>query len=155
VSFYQQAVSHHRLATERAPQLIEFRNERADTCAALADVLLRLGRPYEAATYAVDIRNLCPRDSDKLFSAARLLALSANSVESTTGVEERSDTELPSLLTYQDAASETLRLAVAAGFRDLNRLSNDSAFAALRGRPDYQALLIDLDFPADPFQRYR
>ena len=46
-----------------------------------------------------------------------------------------------------------LREAVAAGFQDAKRLHDDPAFAAFRSDPQFQATLLDLKFPQDPFAR--
>ena len=47
----------------------------------------------------------------------------------------------------------SLRRAIDAGFRMVTLLRTEEDFAPLRSRPDFQALLLDLDFPADPFAR--
>jgi tetratricopeptide (TPR) repeat protein len=52
----------------------------------------------------------------------------------------------------QDRAIDGLRRALAAGF-ERGRLMGDHDLDALRARPDFQALLIDVAFPADPFAR--
>jgi serine/threonine-protein kinase len=52
-----------------------------------------------------------------------------------------------------DRAMVALRQAIAAGFRMAARLRTEEDLASLRSRPDFQALLLDLDFPADPFAR--
>ncbi len=50
-----------------------------------------------------------------------------------------------------DKAMETLRRAVAAGFRDTNRLRVDTDLDPIRSRPDFQMLMLDLAFPSNPF----
>jgi eukaryotic-like serine/threonine-protein kinase len=60
---------------------------------------------------------------------------------------DQSDTSLAHL----DAAMSLLRRATASGFRDTISLSTDAAFDPLRSRPDYKSLILDLEFPADPF----
>jgi hypothetical protein len=62
-----------------------------------------------------------------------------------------------SLLTPSDAsglgeqAVLALRQAIAAGFRDVGFMRRDTDLNALRSRPDFQMLLLDLAFPSNPF----
>jgi tetratricopeptide (TPR) repeat protein len=48
-------------------------------------------------------------------------------------------------------AVDALRRAAAAGYCDARRLNVDPAVDPLRGRRDFQELLLDLSFPTDPF----
>jgi serine/threonine-protein kinase len=50
-------------------------------------------------------------------------------------------------------AVDALRRAAAAGHCDARRLDRDPAVDPLRGRRDFQELLLDLSFPTDPFGR--
>jgi hypothetical protein len=50
-----------------------------------------------------------------------------------------------------DRAMAALRRAVAAGWNDVEQMKHDPNLDPLRARPDFQALLLDLSFPADPF----
>src|SRR5262249_33628436 len=50
-----------------------------------------------------------------------------------------------------DRAVATLQRAIELGWADSNALKNDPAFDSIRWRPDFQALLVDLAFPADVF----
>ena len=50
-----------------------------------------------------------------------------------------------------DRAMNRLRESVAAGFRDSAHMRNDTDLDPLRTRPDFQALMMDLAFPPDPF----
>jgi serine/threonine-protein kinase len=52
---------------------------------------------------------------------------------------------------YADRAIAALRRAVAGGWRSADELKSDPNFAPLRSRSDYEALLMDLSFPDDPF----
>jgi serine/threonine-protein kinase len=55
--------------------------------------------------------------------------------------------------TNADRAMATLRRAQAEGWHDLAALDSDPRFDALRSRPDFQDLRMDLSFPGDPFAR--
>jgi hypothetical protein len=48
---------------------------------------------------------------------------------------------------------DLLRRAMADGYRDLAALARDTALDSLRKRPDFQLLMMDLTFPAEPFAR--
>jgi serine/threonine-protein kinase len=50
-----------------------------------------------------------------------------------------------------DRAMEALRRAVAGGYRSPHAIRTDPNLNPLRSRPDFQALLLDLQFPDDPF----
>ena len=50
-----------------------------------------------------------------------------------------------------DRAVETFRRAIAAGFRDVDWVVTNVDFSELRTRHDFQALIHDMVFPADPF----
>jgi tetratricopeptide (TPR) repeat protein len=52
-----------------------------------------------------------------------------------------------------DKAMDVLRRAVAGGYRSLNLMERDSDLDPLRSRRDFQALLMDLAMPDDPFAR--
>ncbi len=54
-----------------------------------------------------------------------------------------------------DQAMTWLRKAVDGGFRPLAAIRSEDVFNALRSRPDFQLLLMDLAFPQDPFARGR
>jgi hypothetical protein len=50
-----------------------------------------------------------------------------------------------------DRAMHWLRDAVAAGFRNYSQMRTDADLDPLRPRPDFQLLMRDVAFPADPF----
>jgi serine/threonine-protein kinase len=54
---------------------------------------------------------------------------------------------------HADRAIVALRRAVAAGFRDVAVWRRDPDLNPLRSRPDFQLLMMDLEFPDDPFTR--
>ena len=147
----QDAVRHTRAAFDRAPEVIRYREKLGDAHASLSEALLALRRPAEAAASAFESRGLCPRDGRRLYEAARLLAACEESVAAGDSPGQRGSAEPYQRLRYDDSAMETLRQAVAAGFRDAHRLSTGTAFTSLRSRPDFHALVMDLVFPDDSF----
>ena len=46
-----------------------------------------------------------------------------------------------------------LAKAVAMDYRDRNAYNSESALDALRNRPDFQLLMMDVVFPSEPFAR--
>ncbi len=54
---------------------------------------------------------------------------------------------------FGEQAVGALRRAIAAGFRDVGFMRRDTDLDALRPRPDFQILLLDLAFPENPFAR--
>jgi hypothetical protein len=50
-----------------------------------------------------------------------------------------------------ECAIADLRRAAAGGFRMLSLIAFDQDLDPLRSRPDFQALMMDLIFPDDPF----
>jgi serine/threonine-protein kinase len=54
---------------------------------------------------------------------------------------------------YAERAMTTLRRAAAAGWRGADDLRSEPSFVPLRSRTDFQILVMDLDFPDDPFAR--
>ena len=58
-------------------------------------------------------------------------------------------TDTPSA--HLEAAVSLLRLAISRGYPDVVFIRLDQALDPLRSRPDFQLLMMDLAFPADPF----
>jgi hypothetical protein len=54
-----------------------------------------------------------------------------------------------------DRAMDALRLAVANGFRDLDRMRGATGLDPLRARDDFRLLLLDIALPSEPFARTR
>jgi serine/threonine-protein kinase len=52
-----------------------------------------------------------------------------------------------------DRAVNSIRRAIELGWAGVSDLKTDLDVASLRGRADFQAILMDLSFPADPFAR--
>jgi hypothetical protein len=54
-----------------------------------------------------------------------------------------------------DRAMSLLRRAVGMGYRDAETYRTDPALEGIRDREDFRLLLMDVDFPKDPFARGR
>ena len=52
-----------------------------------------------------------------------------------------------------DRAMQWLHRAVDAGYRNVSNMRRDHDLDPLRSRPDFQRLMMDLEFPDDPFGR--
>jgi eukaryotic-like serine/threonine-protein kinase len=50
-------------------------------------------------------------------------------------------------------ALRLLREAIRSGYRDANDYRTETALDSLRNRPEFQLLMMDLAFPAEPFVR--
>lgn len=50
-----------------------------------------------------------------------------------------------------DRAMAALQRAVAMGYRDSAEFRREPALDPLRGRDDFRLLMMDVDFPTDPF----
>jgi tetratricopeptide (TPR) repeat protein len=152
VASYREAVLQHRAAFEKSPSVLASREQLGNALGNLSEALLTLRRPAEAAALARELRALCPQDSDRLYAAARLLASCATLAATDRAAGPRPGPGQAGRLDDLDEAMDVLRQAVAAGFRDARRLSEDDALAPLRPRADFRALAVDVGFPADPFR---
>ncbi len=70
---------------------------------------------------------------------------------SSLGGEPRSGVTAQVARAEADTAVERLREAIAAGCRDRGFLLTETAFEPLRSRRDFRALLLDVNFPDQPF----
>jgi tetratricopeptide (TPR) repeat protein len=136
----QQAVAEDRRALKMNPQAAKYRQ----TCGVHLILLAALqwsGGSYDQALAGARARaDLWPKDSNELYAAASDFAqhtLGANGSDTPpTSAESRGRAE--------QLVIEILRRAVAAGFRDRQRLLGEKAFAPLRLRPDFQEVLAAL-----------
>jgi serine/threonine-protein kinase len=149
---FREAREHHRIAFSRAPDVVPYRRYFGEHYRLLAAAERRLGDPAGAAAAALERRDLWPEDPAELVGVARDLALCISIVDLASGgtIEGRSDGRR----TYADLAVDTLRQAIASGFRDLALLHTDHDLEPIRPREDFRRLMVDLMdrvFPAQPF----
>jgi hypothetical protein len=151
VGVLRQGVAHQQASAGLAPSATQCRQLLSRNDRALAEALRKLGRPAEAAAVALERQALWPDDPVELYDAACELALCVPLVEagraapSAAGRAERRR--------YADQAMAALVQAVRSGFKDLALLKTDPDLDPLRPRPDFQLLVLDVAFPADPFAR--
>jgi serine/threonine-protein kinase len=124
------------------PDFIAYQADLAENYLWTGAVYQDLGRPAEALRELWNARELLGRMSpgggnlyDLARTESRLVALAG------TG----------ELKPQADRAMEALRRAVARGYRSPYALRSDPSLDPLRSRPDFQTLLLDLQFPGDPF----
>jgi tetratricopeptide (TPR) repeat protein len=102
-------------------------------------VLARRGDLVQAAETAAKLRELEPKNADRLYLAARSYALIAAAAG--RGKTKLSGDEQTARQQYADVALATLREALAAGFNDFDQLEKDADLAVLRELPAYKELL--------------
>jgi serine/threonine-protein kinase len=122
--------------------------------------LIRVGRlqlqPPDPAAEAVRnlhrgraiLERLPGADASELYDAARAYSLCSGPIG-----RDRSPGEEARRRSDAEQAMALLNRAVAAGYVDAARMRADPDLEPLRSRADFQALLMDLAFPKDPFPR--
>jgi serine/threonine-protein kinase len=138
----RRAVEEKRLAFTALPQSPDYRRGLNNAYGALAEVERVKGKPSASATAVLERRELWPEQPEELYRIARELAQTAAAVGRDQGqlsAEQQGERTL-----YLDQALETMRQAIAGGFKDGERLAKDADFAALRPRDDFQKLLAGL-----------
>ncbi len=137
-----EAVRQQRLAFDRAPHVLRYRQALSTHYATLAETARALGRPGDAAVALRERRALWPDEPRELVRVAGDLALTAAVVGK--GKADLTPEENAERDGYAEEAVAVLRQAVAVGFRDGDRLQKDPNLAVLRGRGDFQELLAGL-----------
>jgi serine/threonine-protein kinase len=106
----------------------------------LAAIERALGN-IEGAVIALKKRiEILPNNAGELYAVARDCVLTGNAAKSGTTRQER----------CYDLAIEALRLAVKAGFRNVDQTTNDPALAPLHPRGDFQELLGEMKEAKSP-----
>jgi tetratricopeptide (TPR) repeat protein len=137
------------------PNVPDYRRGLAEVFGALGGLERRRGRLDEAARSLRLAREAAdtitdPRPGD-LYTFAYVDAQSAALVG--RGRAKLTLAEESERQSLTDRAMATLRRAVKAGFGERKQLEQDVDLDPIRSRADFQALLLDLAFPADPFAR--
>jgi tetratricopeptide (TPR) repeat protein len=130
----RKAIEHQQVAFTAAPHVAQYRAFLSRHYSLYGRLLRESGRPDEAARVALRRRELWPGDAKRLVSVAEELALAAKAL---------AETNTRGLSTQQCAqeALETLRRAVAAGFKPNGAFYRNAAFSALTNYPDFVGLV--------------
>ena len=147
---FQGAVAIMRRLVETNPEVTQWQSELALGLFYVGSLGHEAGRPDEgvasvrqAVTIWTRLASPAPTDLYNLTCAhAALAGFAAKAGSGVTAAEGRSEAE---------RAMESLRRAVAAGYRKLTMMRTDNDLDPLRDRPDFQLLLMDLAFPPEPF----
>jgi tetratricopeptide (TPR) repeat protein len=126
-------LQYHKAAFTGAPEVTRYRGYLNGAYARLAKWAAEKGHFEESLTTTLDRQKLWPGSAAELYGVAADLARLAGTWPA--GLDKGDPA---------DRAVAALREAVAAGFRDGPRLRDDPAFAAFRGRADFQAILSEL-----------
>ena len=151
---YQRARAILQRLAELYPTVTLFQNRVAMSYSYVGLVRKRAGRPAEAAAEfrrAIAVmEQLSTRQPDgyNLYNLACFRSL-LSGIAAGPG----SGLTIAEAGNLAEQAVLALRRAVAAGFRDVGFMRRDPDLDALRSRPDFQMLLMDLAFPEKPFTR--
>jgi serine/threonine-protein kinase len=134
------------------PEVFKWQSDLALDLSYVGSLASEVGRTAEGVTSlrrAVSIwTRLSSRMPHDLYNLscthAKLASLASAQGSGMTAAEGRAEADL---------SMERLRQAVAAGYRKITFLRTDRDLDPLRSRPDFQLLMMDLEFPDEPFAR--
>ncbi len=149
---YRRALAIHEKLVEDNPAVAAFRRNLATSHSRMGTIQRSKGQTSEAVasfrrTVAVMERLPTPNAHDLYNVACCHAALAGAAADPGSGVpaaECRAEA---------DRAMDILRRAITGGFRQLAHMQTDTDLDPLRAREDFQLLMMDLAFPADPFLR--
>ncbi|WP_406694721.1 serine/threonine-protein kinase [Singulisphaera sp. Ch08] len=124
------------------PDFIAYQADLAENYLWTGVVYQDSGRPVDALREFSNARALLGRMAPGIDSLYALACIETRLIP-LTGPAERG--------AQADRAMAALRRAVARGYRGVDALRTDPSFDSLRSRPDFQGLLLDLQFPDSPF----
>jgi tetratricopeptide (TPR) repeat protein len=133
------------------PQMTEPRYYLGLALLAVGRAVARLGRPAEAAATlreAIGTWEAIPEPARTVYARYNLACGRSQLSGVLAGSSPEGDAEARA---EADRAMASLRDAVAHGYRDRISLRTDRDLNAIRPRPDFQSLLLDLFFPTQPF----
>jgi tetratricopeptide (TPR) repeat protein len=125
------------------PRVNFYRFNLAFDCRALGRAEEQSGRPAGALAAFDRARQLDAAQAPKIFIARYNQACDLALMARVAPPDRRTS--------LAEQALETLRRSIAQGYRSYIEVFNDADLSAIRGCPEFQALLLDLAFPAEPF----
>jgi tetratricopeptide (TPR) repeat protein len=139
---FKRAVKHQQAALAKDTKNGTYRQLLNGHLQSLAEVQRQLGRPAEAAAAAGQRAELWPDDLARLFSVAlelaRCIPLVGKAGDKTAFAEQAERDE------YARQAIQTLRRAIACGYKDGDRLRKDPELELLRRYQDFEQLIRQL-----------
>jgi serine/threonine-protein kinase len=147
---FDEALSAYRKLVEADPSAPSLQSELATTLLRLGIAAQKLNRPSDAVSHfrrSINVlRGLKSPSSTNIYDVACLHSLLAGVAQ-----DPRSGLTADEGRAAMADAMATLHEAVAAGWRNPAALRDDPDLASIRSRPDFQLLIMDVEFPAKPF----
>jgi eukaryotic-like serine/threonine-protein kinase len=147
----EEAIAEHRAALAKVPRNPLYRGEARKAAEALKPILSRLGDHSGLARLAALIPPHQSGDPEHDRFAAGVLARCMSLVVADRALSLGSRQMMARQ--YADSAMAALGEAIRKGDRDFRHFQSDRDLAPLKGRDDFDRLLMDLAFPTDPFAR--
>jgi tetratricopeptide (TPR) repeat protein len=144
IEVFRAAVAQQRGALGQASGSGHSRRCLADHYWNLSQSLRALRRPADAAAAARECLAISSDNPDRLYDMACELSLCVP----LAGADDRAGQAAQDR--YAAWAIDALRKAIAAGFRDFAHMKVDTDLDPLRNRDDFQLLMMDFNFPANP-----
>jgi tetratricopeptide (TPR) repeat protein len=138
---FLRAIEIHRRIVAKVPEVPKYRGALINPLLNLASVRIAQGKSSEAIAAALEARSQSETFPDYLGEVAAMLSGGAGLIAE--GRAERQQ--------YLNLAMEVLRQGLSSGAATISEVRDDPGFAPLRSRTDFQALIYDPVFPADPF----
>ena len=136
-ALYQQAIDLQQQELAHNPQNSLARRYLGNHHFKLSELCLDMGDHATTALHALKLAQLNPQQGAQV-TAASLLARCVPLVLNGPATAERANVAE----SYARQAVELLRQALAIGFKELQKVKDDPAFASLRDRADFQALAL-------------
>lgn len=139
---FQEADEHNRAALKMSPRHPEYRAARRTCLVYTIYTHAYRSRQQEALQTAQTLCDLGYDPAEDAWRAARTLAYCVSIARSLDELPPQRQEQVAA--SYAEHALAMLRSAIAAGFRDVQRLEKDSKFDPLRSHPQFQQMLAEL-----------